>query len=144
MITALQYALWPAYWWLQGVVCTGLWVIAHECGHQVRLLVCFCAHATCHAGTARCRGWQPVLCAAWLQAFSRSQAINDGIGLVVHSCLLVPYYSWCVVDALAKSVSVKLMPHSTCGHLLLTTLRDSTQETLAQATSQQHRQRYEG
>lgn len=28
--------LWPAYWVLQGAVCTGLWVIAHECGHQVR------------------------------------------------------------------------------------------------------------
>ena len=27
--------LWPAYWVLQGAVCTGLWVIAHECGHQV-------------------------------------------------------------------------------------------------------------
>jgi omega-6 fatty acid desaturase (delta-12 desaturase) len=30
--------LWPAYWILQGAVCTGLWVIAHECGHQVRFL----------------------------------------------------------------------------------------------------------
>jgi hypothetical protein len=29
--------LWPAYWVLQGAVCTGLWVIAHECGHQVVL-----------------------------------------------------------------------------------------------------------
>ena len=27
--------LWPTYWVLQGAVCTGLWVIAHECGHQV-------------------------------------------------------------------------------------------------------------
>ena len=32
---AWQWLLWPAYWWLQGAVCTGLWVIAHECGHQV-------------------------------------------------------------------------------------------------------------
>jgi omega-6 fatty acid desaturase (delta-12 desaturase) len=29
-----------------------------------------------------------------LQAFSESQAINDAVGLVLHSCLLVPYYSW--------------------------------------------------
>ena len=29
------------------------------------------------------------------QAFSKSQAVNDAVGLVVHSCLLVPYYSWC-------------------------------------------------
>ena len=28
------------------------------------------------------------------QAFSDYQAVNDGVGLAVHSCLLVPYYSW--------------------------------------------------
>lgn len=28
------------------------------------------------------------------QAFSPYQAVNDGVGLVLHSCLLVPYYSW--------------------------------------------------
>jgi omega-6 fatty acid desaturase (delta-12 desaturase) len=54
-------ALWPAYWWLQGAVATGVWVIAHECGHQ---------------------------------AFSESQAVNDGLGLLLHTALLVPYYSW--------------------------------------------------
>ncbi len=40
---------------------SGVWVIAHECGHQ---------------------------------AFSKYQSVNDGIGLVLHSLLLVPYYSW--------------------------------------------------
>ncbi|KAL6768564.1 FAD2 [Auxenochlorella protothecoides x Auxenochlorella symbiontica] len=53
--------LWPTYWFFQGAVGTGIWVIAHECGHQ---------------------------------AFSTSQTINDGVGLVFHSLLLVPYYSW--------------------------------------------------
>lgn len=53
--------LWPAYWFFQGAVCTGIWVIAHECGHQ---------------------------------AFSKWQTVNDGVGLVFHSLLLVPYYSW--------------------------------------------------
>lgn len=53
--------LWPAYWFFQGAVGTGVWVIAHECGHQ---------------------------------AFSKWQAVNDAVGLVLHSCLLVPYYSW--------------------------------------------------
>lgn len=53
--------LWPAYWFFQGAVCTGIWVIAHECGHQ---------------------------------AFSKWQAVNDAVGLVFHSLLLVPYYSW--------------------------------------------------
>ena len=28
------YILWPLYWAAQGCVCTGLWVIAHECGHR--------------------------------------------------------------------------------------------------------------
>lgn len=41
----------------------GVWVIAHECGHQ---------------------------------AFSNSQLINDTVGFVLHSCLCVPYFSWCV------------------------------------------------
>lgn len=26
--------LWPVYWYALGTVMTGLWVIAHECGHQ--------------------------------------------------------------------------------------------------------------
>jgi omega-6 fatty acid desaturase (delta-12 desaturase) len=53
--------LWPLYWFFQGAVGTGVWVIAHECGHQ---------------------------------AFSKWQVVNDVVGLVLHSCLLVPYYSW--------------------------------------------------
>lgn len=59
--TWLACLLWPLYWFWQAAVCTGLWVIAHECGHQ---------------------------------AFSKWQAVNDAVGLVLHSALLVPYYSW--------------------------------------------------
>lgn len=29
----LKYILWPIYWYSQGSVMTGLWVLAHECGH---------------------------------------------------------------------------------------------------------------
>lgn len=29
-----QYILWPIYWYAQGAVMTGVWVLAHECGHQ--------------------------------------------------------------------------------------------------------------
>ncbi|XP_055822362.1 delta(12)-fatty-acid desaturase FAD2-like [Solanum dulcamara] len=29
-----SYLAWPIYWIFQGCVCTGLWVIAHECGHH--------------------------------------------------------------------------------------------------------------
>lgn len=28
-----NFVLWPAYWLMQGAVCTGIWVISHECGH---------------------------------------------------------------------------------------------------------------
>ena len=31
-----RYVLWPMYWWWQGAVLTGLWVIAHECGECIR------------------------------------------------------------------------------------------------------------
>ena len=33
MPTFASYLLWPIYWICQGCVCTGLWVLAHECGH---------------------------------------------------------------------------------------------------------------
>lgn len=58
---ALSAALWPVYWAVQGAFLTGIWVIAHECGHG---------------------------------AFSDSTSINDAVGLVLHSLLLVPYFSW--------------------------------------------------
>ncbi|KAI4371263.1 hypothetical protein MLD38_019524 [Melastoma candidum] len=57
----LAYLAWPAYWAVQGSVLTGIWVIAHECGHH---------------------------------AFSDYQWLDDLVGLVLHSCLLVPYFSW--------------------------------------------------
>jgi len=44
-----------------GLVTTGLWILAHECGHG---------------------------------AFSPSQSLNDTIGFILHSYLLVPYFSW--------------------------------------------------
>jgi omega-6 fatty acid desaturase (delta-12 desaturase) len=81
--------LWPLYWFFQGAVCTGLWVIAHECGHQVSASL-FCRLARVPSR----HGCQNAHSLSLLQAFSESQAVNDGVGLVVHSCLLVPYYSW--------------------------------------------------
>ncbi|WCJ34006.1 Delta(12)-fatty-acid desaturase [Euphorbia peplus] len=57
----LSYVAWPIYWAIQGCVLTGVWVIAHECGHH---------------------------------AFSDYQLLDDIVGLVLHSFLLVPYFSW--------------------------------------------------
>ncbi|KAL4247528.1 hypothetical protein ABKN59_007340 [Abortiporus biennis] len=31
--TVLRWATWLAYWFFQGLVFTGIWVIGHECGH---------------------------------------------------------------------------------------------------------------
>ncbi|KFY29475.1 hypothetical protein V493_02346 [Pseudogymnoascus sp. VKM F-4281 (FW-2241)] len=59
--TAARAALWAVYTIIQGLVGTGLWVLAHECGHQ---------------------------------AFSPSKIVNDTVGWVCHSVLLVPYFSW--------------------------------------------------
>ncbi|GJX92475.1 delta-12 oleate desaturase [Tanacetum coccineum] len=58
---SLAYVAWPVYWACQGCVLTGVWVIAHECGHH---------------------------------AFSDYQWLDDTVGLVLHSALLVPYFSW--------------------------------------------------
>ncbi|ODQ46108.1 hypothetical protein PICMEDRAFT_73581 [Pichia membranifaciens NRRL Y-2026] len=57
----LRAAGWLAYAVLQSLPYTGLWVMAHECGHQ---------------------------------AFSDYGWVNDTVGWVLHSYLMVPYFSW--------------------------------------------------
>lgn len=52
---------WFCYVTIQGLFGTGIWVLAHECGHQ---------------------------------AFSDYGWVNDLTGWVLHSFLLVPYFSW--------------------------------------------------
>jgi len=64
--TPLLFLAWPLYWWFQGVAATGIWVLAHECGHQ---------------------------------SFSNSKEINNAVGLVLHSLLLVPYHPWRITHA---------------------------------------------
>ncbi|KAL4576876.1 hypothetical protein LXL04_012976 [Taraxacum kok-saghyz] len=59
--TPLSSLAWLAYWIIQGCVLTGVWVIAHECGHH---------------------------------AFSDYQWVDDTVGFLLHSSLLVPYFSW--------------------------------------------------
>jgi omega-6 fatty acid desaturase (delta-12 desaturase) len=59
--TSARVALWGLYTIMQGLFATGLWVLAHECGHQ---------------------------------SFSPSKVLNDTVGWICHSLLLVPYFSW--------------------------------------------------
>jgi omega-6 fatty acid desaturase (delta-12 desaturase) len=61
------YILWPIYWFAQGAVLTGVWVISHECGHQ---------------------------------AFSDYEWVNNTVGTIFHSLLLVPYHSWRITHGL--------------------------------------------
>jgi omega-6 fatty acid desaturase (delta-12 desaturase) len=53
--------LWVAYALVTGTAATGLWVLAHECGHG---------------------------------AFSDNRTLQDTVGFLVHTALLVPYFSW--------------------------------------------------
>jgi len=54
-------AAWMAYGYAQGLVCTGIWILAHEAGHG---------------------------------AFSVHRTLNNIVGWVLHSSLMVPYFSW--------------------------------------------------
>lgn len=57
----LRKAAWLAYSFLQGCFFTGLWELAHECGHG---------------------------------ALSPKKWVNNSMGMLMHSFLLVPYHSW--------------------------------------------------
>nr|QHO62446.1 delta(12)-fatty-acid desaturase [Schwanniomyces occidentalis] len=57
----VRFLAWSAYVYVQGLFATGLWVLAHECGHQ---------------------------------AFSDYAWVNDTVGWILHSYLMVPYFSW--------------------------------------------------
>lgn len=73
--SVLKWSLWSAYWVAQGIILTGVWILAHECGHQ---------------------------------AFSPSKFINNTVGWILHSALLVPYHSWRISHGLH---------HKATGHL---------------------------
>lgn len=60
----LRCALYAFYSVLQGFVFVGIWILAHECGHQ---------------------------------AMFDNGAVNDTFGLILHSFLGVPYFSWVCV-----------------------------------------------
>ncbi|KAI9624957.1 hypothetical protein H4Q26_016524 [Puccinia striiformis f. sp. tritici PST-130] len=62
----LNFLGWAFYGYWMGLVWTGIWVLAHECGHQ---------------------------------SFSPSKSINNAVGWVLHSALLVPFHSWRITHA---------------------------------------------
>ncbi|KAF2760505.1 oleate delta-12 desaturase [Pseudovirgaria hyperparasitica] len=54
-------AMLTAYGFTQGLVFTGIWILAHDCGHD---------------------------------SFSPNKKANSVVGFVLHSILLVPFFSW--------------------------------------------------
>ncbi|ODQ65343.1 hypothetical protein NADFUDRAFT_51938 [Nadsonia fulvescens var. elongata DSM 6958] len=58
---SLRVVAWTCYCVVQSLFGTGLWILAHECGHS---------------------------------AFSPHKYVNDFVGWVLHSFILVPYFSW--------------------------------------------------
>ncbi|EPS46005.1 hypothetical protein H072_19 [Dactylellina haptotyla CBS 200.50] len=71
----LRLALWLFYSFLQGLLATGLWILAHECGHQ---------------------------------ALSPYTLLNDSAGFLLHSMLLVPYFSFKITHARHHSYNAHL------------------------------------
>ncbi|EGU88883.1 hypothetical protein FOXB_00598 [Fusarium oxysporum f. sp. conglutinans Fo5176] len=57
----IRWALWLTAGFIQGLVFTGVWILAHECGHG---------------------------------ALFQSRVSNDSVGFILHSLLLVPFFSW--------------------------------------------------
>jgi omega-6 fatty acid desaturase (delta-12 desaturase) len=57
----IQHLLWIVYWFCQGSVMTGVWVLGHECGHG---------------------------------GFAKQEMVNNVTGWILHSALLVPFFSW--------------------------------------------------
>jgi omega-6 fatty acid desaturase / acyl-lipid omega-6 desaturase (Delta-12 desaturase) len=57
----LRFFAWTSYTIIAGMVMTGIWILAHECGHG---------------------------------GFSKNKQLNNIMGLIMHSFLLVPFHSW--------------------------------------------------
>jgi omega-6 fatty acid desaturase (delta-12 desaturase) len=72
---SIRVLAWCAYSVVQGLFGTGVWVLAHECGHG---------------------------------AFSDYKSVNDTVGWMLHSALLVPYHSWRITHS---------KHHKATGHL---------------------------
>lgn len=102
-----SYVLWPLYWYAQGAVLTGVWVLAHECGHQSfseselannivgtichsLLLVPYHAwritHGKHHNNTGSCENdevFAPSTRADWAKDLLRDTPFAQGLGLVI-------------------------------------------------------------
>jgi omega-6 fatty acid desaturase (delta-12 desaturase) len=101
-----KYLLWPLYWYAQGSVMTGIWVLAHECGHQSfsesefannligtvlhsLLLVPFhswrITHGRHHNNTGSCENdevFAPATRADWGAEMMRETPLSQGFGIV--------------------------------------------------------------
>jgi len=60
-VSFIALPLWIVYAVVTGTIATGMWIVAHECGHG---------------------------------AFSDNKLLQDTVGYIYHTFLLVPYFSW--------------------------------------------------
>ena len=90
--------LWLGYAAVTGTVAMGLWVLAHECGHGAfsdnRLL-----QVSSSASEAACE-YPSFYSLTDLLAHSLAHSLQDAVGYVLHSAMLVPYFSWQVLTYL--------------------------------------------
>lgn len=85
--------IWTAYAGVTGTVAMGLWVLAHECGtYFFYELKCCRGLKTLNFSTIRLHFSRHFH--AGHGAFSTDKKLQDAVGFVLHSLLLVPYYSW--------------------------------------------------
>jgi hypothetical protein len=86
--------LWAVYWYAQGCVMTGVWVLSHECGHQA-----FSPSKTVNGARVRStlllqRPWTNGPVSLTFPSRAPHPASADTVGWIFHSALLVPYHSW--------------------------------------------------
>ena len=92
----LTLPLWSAYAAVTGTVAMGLWVLAHECGKFIFEKNTSSIYSLLlnqnNKGTKYICLQQK--CAVGHGAFSPNRRLTDIVGYVLHSLLLVPYFSW--------------------------------------------------
>ena len=80
--TWARYLLWPMYWYGQGALMTGVWVLAHECGHES---FSDSDYVNNTVGTSTL---------LYIHSLILIYLFTYMLGTICHSLLLVPYHSW--------------------------------------------------
>ncbi|KAJ7773344.1 fatty acid desaturase-domain-containing protein [Mycena metata] len=74
--SVLRWGAWCVYWWFQGLIFTGIWVLGHECGHGA-----FSPYKIVNDSIGFVRPYTSLLSLLT-------------VAQVIHSLLFTPYFSW--------------------------------------------------